>query len=175
MKSLKEITKRKIPTRNYYMVLVVSILIVIISLYIRTFYFSYKNNKVNDSVFYDKAINQINIQDLNFAMSETSEAILYVSYIGPSRIKNMEKKLLKEIEKNNISDKIIYLNITEYRENDEYIDILKKEFPMLGDNIKKCPMFIYIKDGQAVEVVDSSKKMIDVNTFKSLLLKYGII
>ena len=175
MKSIKDLVVKKIPPKNYYIVLGVSILIIVLCLYIRTFYFSYKANQVNASIFSDKAINQINESDLNFAINETGEAILYVSYVGPNRIKNMEKKLMNEIENNDIKDKIIYFNVTELRDNNEYIKILKNEFPSIKDNIKKCPMLIYIKDGQAVEVFDSSNKMINKDTLKELLTKYGIV
>ena len=107
MRKIKDLFERKIPAKNYYLVLVVTILIVVLCLYIRTFYLSYKANEMNNSVFSDKAINQINESDLNFAVNETGEAILYVSYVGPKKIKNMERKLLKEIENKNITDRII--------------------------------------------------------------------
>lgn len=93
-------SNKNVSSRNYFIVMVVSVLIIVVVLYARTFYLNYKNNKVNVSVFNDQKINQINSDDFDFALSETSsEIILYVSYTGSSEIRNMESKLYKEIEK----------------------------------------------------------------------------
>ena len=45
----------------------------------------------------EKKINQINSDDFDYALSETSsEMILYVSYTGSSEIRNIEDRLYKE-------------------------------------------------------------------------------
>ena len=161
---------REIPKKNYYVVLVVSILVIIITLYIRTFYLSYVYNKNNSSIFNDKTINQINSDDFDFALSEITEGIIYVSYNGTSKIRNMEKRLYKEVEKNNLNDMFIYWDITDI---DKKVVINKL---MLFDNEEiVAPMLIYVKDGQIIEIVDSKYKMIDYNTLNNMLSKYGII
>ena len=100
----KEIKKeeRKIPKKNYYIVLIVSILVVILTFYVRNYYLTYQSGKTNDSIFYDKSINQINTDDMDFALAESNEIILYISYTGDKSIKSMEKKLYREIEKKNL-------------------------------------------------------------------------
>ena len=96
---------KKVTGRNYFIVIVVSILIMVVVLYARTFYLNYKNNKVNISIFDDQKINQINSDDFDYALSETSsEMILYVSYTGSSEIRNIEDRLYKEIEKKNLTE-----------------------------------------------------------------------
>ena len=94
----KKIIGKKIPAKNYYVVLLVSVLVIILSLYIRSFYLNYKMNRVNESVFADKTINQIHTEDFDYAISETSEAILYVSYTGSDEVYSMERKLFMRIK-----------------------------------------------------------------------------
>ena len=167
-------SNKNISSRNYFIVMVVSVLIIVVVLYARTFYLNYKNNKVNVSVFNDQKINQINSDDFDFALSEiSSEIILYVSYTGSSEIRSMESKLYKEIEKKNLTDKIIYWDVTNSK-NSEYIETLRKRFPEIKDQINSAPLFIYIKDGKGVEAMSSELKNVDYKVFNKLVSKYNI-
>lgn len=167
-------SNKNVSSRNYFIVMVVSVLIIVVVLYARTFYLNYKNNKVNVSVFNDQKINQINSDDFDFALSEiSSEIILYVSYTGSSEIRNMESKLYKEIEKKNLTDKIIYWDVTNSK-NSEYIETLRKRFPEIRDQINSAPLFIYIKDGKGVEAMSSELKNVDYKVFNKLVSKYNI-
>ena len=165
---------REIPKKNYYIVIIVSILVIILTLYIRSFYLTYQSNKTNESIFYDKSINQINADDLDFAIAETNEAILYISYTGSKEIKTMEKKLFKEIEKKNLNDKVLYWDISNLMKKNKYLEVLKNKFSNVAVDINKAPLLIYLKDGEALEVVDSEEKLIDLNDLNDLLIKYGI-
>ena len=167
-------SNKNVSSRNYFIVMVVSVLIIVVVLYARTFYLNYKNNKVNVSVFNDQKINQINSDDFDFALSEiSSEIILYVSYTGSSEIRSMESKLYKEIEKKNLTDKIIYWDVTNSK-NSEYIETLRKRFPEIKDQINSAPLFIYIKDGKGVEAMSSELKNVDYKVFNKLVSKYNI-
>lgn len=167
-------SNKNVSSRNYFIVMVVSVLIIVVVLYARTFYLNYKNNKVNVSVFNDQKINQINSDDFDFALSEiSSEIILYVSYTGSSEIRNMESKLYKEIEKKNLTDKIIYWDVTSSK-NSEYIETLRKRFPEIKDQINSAPLFIYIKDGKGVEAMSSELRNVDYKVFNKLVSKYNI-
>ena len=166
------IHKKEIPSKNYYIVLLVSVLIIVLTLYMRSFYLNYKNNKIN-SIFYDKAISQIHESDFDFALSETTEAIMYIGITNSSKVKKMEKSLYKLIEEKNLEDKILYFDVTELSEG-KYINLLKNKFSDISIQIGKAPMLIYIKDGEAKEVINSINGIIDENMLNSLLLKYGI-
>lgn len=174
---MKKILKKKkkevkeVPAKNYVIVLVVSILVVIVTLYIRSFYLNYQANNAKTSVF-EKNNSQINIEDVEYAVNETTDGFLFVSYNGDATIAIMEKQLYKEIEKNDLNDKILYLNITDNK--DMYLESLRKKFPDFKADINKAPILIYIRDGKAVKVVDSSKKLIGPKTLNSLLSKYEI-
>ncbi len=173
MKKGKEELKT-IPKKNYVIVFVVSILVVAFTFYVRSFYLNYEASKTDNSVFASQTINQINIDDLEYAVNEATDSILFISYNKNAKVNLMERKLYKEIEKKGLNDKIIYLNVTEYMENDEYLNILRNKIPGLAVDINKAPMFIYIKDGQCIEVIDSSKELIGYKSLDALLSKYEI-
>ena len=164
---------RKVSKKNYYIVLLVSILIIILTLYIRSFYLNYKNNQSNNGIFYDKSIIQVHVSDINFKLNETSEAILYIANSNSSRVRKMERKLFNYIESKKLNDMIIYWDVSKINEK-EYLKVLTEKFPNLSNSIGDTPMIIYIKDGNAVEVINSNEKMLDENMLNSLLIKYGI-
>ncbi|CCX36319.1 unknown [Clostridium sp. CAG:1000] len=166
--------KKEIPSKNYIIVIIVTILVVLLMIFIRSFYLNYKSSKLSESIFSSQTVNQIHMDDFDFAIREVSNSILYVSYTGSNEIYSMEKKLYKELENNNLLDKIIYLDITKYTKGNKYINILKNKFPNIDNEINSAPMFIYIKDGAAVEAMSSEIKMIDYKTVNKLVNKYEI-
>ncbi len=167
-----EKNRKNIPSRNYFIVIVVSVLVMVVVLYTRSFYLNYKASKVNESVFSNHKINQINDDDFNYALRETSsEMILYVSYTGSSEINSIENKLFREIEKKGLTDKIIYWNVTD---NKNYLETLRSRFSEIKDQINNAPLFIYIKDGKGIEAMSSELKNVDYKVFNKLVSKYNI-
>lgn len=160
---------KKISSHNYYLVLIVSVVIVAVTLYVRAFYLNYQSSKVNKSVFSDITIKEINLEDLDFTLNETSNAILYISYTGSKEIYNMEKKLYKEIKNKNLLDNVIYLNIKDTDDASLYMDSLKKEFPNIKNEITNFPMFICINDGEGKAAISSELKIVDYKAFDRLI------
>ena len=116
----------------------------------------------------------MNTEDFDFALTEVSEAILYVSYTGSSELYDIEKRLYREMEKKDLISKVIYWNVTDFKGNDEYLKMLKEHFPEVKDEITTSPLLIYIKDGKAVEAISSELKTIDYIAFYKLVEKYEI-
>ena len=172
-KVILEKNDKKVSSRNYFIVLVVSVLTVALIVYVRSFVISYRNNISSVSIFKDN-VQSVNVNDLDFAILETGEAILYVSYTGNLKVNSMEKTLYKKINDENIKEKFIYLDVSDYMEDLEYIDILKEKFSNIESEINTAPLFIYIKDGKAVEAMSSELKIIDYKVFNKLLEKYDI-
>lgn len=171
---IKLFKKKEVPRKNYFIVIAVTILVVLLMIFVRSFYLSYKSSKLSNSIFSNKIVNQIQMDDFDFAVAEISDAILYVSYTGSNEIYSMEKRLYKEIENNNLTDKIIYLDVTKYNKNNKYIKTLRDKFPNIDNEINSAPLFIYIKDGQAVEAMSSEFRMVDYKTLNKLVDKYEI-
>lgn len=159
--------------RNYFLVFIVSVLTLTIALYIRAFYINYIREISSYSVF-DEAVNSINLNEIGFTMPESGEAILYVGYIGDKGVADMEKRLLKEIQRKSLDEKVLYLNITNNLDNNEYLKILKKQFSNIENQITVAPMLIYIENGEAKEAFSSELKMIDYKVFNKMIEKYEI-
>ena len=141
---VKELFVKKKPTKNYIIVLLVSIFVIVVCFCFRTIYLNYLEQS-NVSLFHDKSINQINTHDFDFALTEVGEAILYVSYTDSKEINTLDRRLYKLFERRNLTDKIIYWDVTDI-----------------------------FKDGKAVEVITSEYSLLDLDKVKDMINKYGI-
>jgi hypothetical protein len=165
---------KQIPISNYIIVLVVSLLVVVLVLYLRSFYLGYQESKLNTSYFSIKKVNEITKDDIEFSLSEYRDAILYVGYTGSKSLYDTERKIYKELEKNNLIDIVVYFNATDLIENNEYLEILKKNFPELVDNINDLPLIIIIKDGKGIEVINSEFEKLDYKELRKVIKKNEI-
>ncbi len=159
-------------SNNYFFVLMVSILIIVVTLCIRGIYLKIQDKQINKSIFSDNKISQINLDDIDYALNEINDAILYVSYTGSKQINKMEKRLYKEIKKKNLIDKVIYLDVSNNK--NEYIDKLKNRFPNVKFEIESAPLLIYTKNGEGVYAVSSELKLINYKVLDDIVNKYGI-
>ena len=168
MKKINELFSKKIPVKNYYVVLGVSVLIIVLTLYSRTLYLNYINNSKISS-FEDKTINQINNDDFDYALTEVSEAILYVSNADDEKISSIDKKIYKLLKKKSLIDKVIYWDISEIYSSGEYLKTLRTKFPEIEEKISLAPLVIYIKDGKAKDIICSEFSLIDEDDVKELI------
>ena len=157
-------------------VLIVSILVIAFALYVRVIYLNNKDNIRDKSIFEreNSVISSINIDDLEFVVSESNNIVLYISYNGNQDIKNMERKLYRDIVRNDYVDKVLYLNVSELKDNNKYISKLKEKMPNIKGDISDAPIMVYIKEGEAIEAVNSEFKMIDFSVLEKLFEKYEI-
>lgn len=174
MKKLKNLFSKRIPERNYYIVLSVSIIVILFTLICRTIYLNIKENVISKSVFADSNVKMINEEDMEFVLNEVNEAILYVSYTGVEEIYDSEKSIYKYAKDNELMDKMLYLDVSNEIKTGEYISKLRNVFPEVKSEITQAPMLIYIKDGKAQEAMSSELRVIDNKIFKKLTDKYEI-
>ena len=66
----------------------------------------------------------------------------------------------------------MYLNINDYKHKD-YSSKLKDVFPNI--KIGTSPMIVFIKDGQAIDIITSDDGLLDIDSLNNMLIKYGII
>ncbi len=170
---MKKELKKTIPLKNYLILLIVAVLTVILTLYIREWIETYRENKISISPL-SGDINEINTNELELTLNESNQVIIYVSYVNDLDVYNKERKLLKRIKSEQLSDYVIYYNVTDLLKENEYLNILKSKFSNLKSEIIKAPMFIYVKNGEAVEVINSDDNIVNDSELKYLTEKYEI-
>jgi len=164
---------KKIPTKNYIILGLITLIVIILTIYINAWIKTYKENKISISPF-KEVIEEVNINEIGITFSEMNEVILYVGYTNDKTIYEMEEKLIKYIKNHNLVDKFIYVDATDYKENKEYINILKTTFENVQDEIKEVPILIYVKNGKAEEVINSENKKITTYNIAELVEKHNL-
>ena len=164
---------KKIPTKNYIILGLITLIVIILTIYINAWIKTYKENKISISPF-KEVIEEVNINEIGITFSEMNEVILYVGYTNDKTIYEMEEKLIKYIKNHNLVDKFIYVDATDYKENKEYINILKTTFENVQDEIKEVPILIYVKNGKAEEVIHSENKKITTYNIAELVEKHNL-
>lgn len=170
---MKKVEKRAVPLKNYFILAVIGIVTIILTLYINEWITSYNEHKISISPLSGK-VSEININELEMSLNETPEIILYVSYTNNIDVYNKEVKLLSKLKKENKLDYLIYLDVTKNMENEKYLEILKKRFSNVSNEIKKAPLFIYLKNGEAINVTNSDGRIVDYSDFSQIIETYEI-
>lgn len=159
--------------KNYLILVLITLIVVILTLYINAWIKTYKDNKISISPF-SGVTEEVNINEIGLTLSEMNEVILYVGYTNDKVIYEMEEKLLKYIKKRGLIDRFIYVNASNYLDNDEYLNILKNTFEDKKEEIKGIPILIYVKSGKADMIINSNNKVITTYELATLSEKYGL-
>ena len=90
----------------------------------------------------------INYNELNNYLVENKDAIIYVSKLNDESIRLFENKFKNIINKNNLNNKILYLDLTEELKENNIVKEINKKY---GKEMTEVPTIVIIKDGKAVK------------------------
>lgn len=158
--------KRIIPAKNYFILLLICLITIIATIYINAWIRTYKVNSDVSPLL--GMVQEITLSDLEVTMSETNIAVLYISN-GDDY--NLDSEILKRVNANSVNDYFYYMNVDDVSA-DKSIKSLKSYFDNVKESINVLPMFIYIKDGKAVKVMDSKDRQLTISDFDVLLDSY---
>ena len=164
---------KKIPKKNYLILGIMTVVTVLLVFYANAWIKTYKQNDLNISPLTNN-VNEVYKNELSLSLAESNQIILYVGYNNSDEVKTLEKQILNTIKNKNLNEYFIYYDITAELENDKYLETLKNEFSEVRDSINKAPMFIYVKSGEGLEVIDSSEGLITIDEFKDLISKNNL-
>lgn len=105
---------REIPKKNYFIFFIVIVLSLLIAFYFRKWYKAYEDSYLSKSIV-GNYLFQINYKELDNYLVENQSAIIYVSKVGNEKIRNFEKKFINAINQNDLKNKILYLDLSNYK------------------------------------------------------------
>ena len=136
---------REIPKKNYFILFSVIVLSLLIAFYFRKWYKAYEDSYLSKSIV-GNYLFQINYKELDNYLVENQSAIIYVSKVGNEKIRNFEKKFINAINQNDLKNKILYLDLSNYKgdTNDKYT---------INDmNITSVPNISVFKNGKLDDI-----------------------
>lgn len=131
---------KKIPVKNYFILLIIVILVAILTIILTNIY----NNQLRKTSIMYNYLSEIKKNDIDTYLTEKPNIILYISDKYDITNNKIEEKLQNEIIKYNAKDYIVFLNIN--TKNIKFIDKLNKKYN--GKIEKKLPVLVVIEDSQ---------------------------
>lgn len=163
-----------VPMKNYLIAAVVVVVIILLAWYAFAWYKVVNENRVSTSYLVKEKVvsNEIkSLEEVSTILSEApTEYYIYISYTGSEDIYNMEKDLKSVIKDYGLSDKIYYLNVTDIKDKDNYLEDINKSLNLDDIKVSNIPTIVYYKEGTAVDIITrSDNNIMNVGDFQKLL------
>lgn len=175
MTSIKK-NEKYIPTKNYIKAVLFIVVVILISLYIFEWYRVYEENKVMQSYLIksDTIHNEIkDTKEVEAIFTEVpDDYFVYVSYTGNKDIYEMEKELKDVIREYDLKEKFYFINVTNMKEEDNYLEELGNILNLNEQKITEVPTIIYFKDGEIVKdgiLTSEDDNIINASDFRKFL------
>ena len=157
--------EKEISFKNYIILAVILIFTILLVVYLFNWQSIYQKNKLQEPIL-DKYLMVINYNELDDYLVENKEAIVYVSVLNDEKIRMFENKFKNLIIKNDLNNKVLYLNLT-----NESVEINKKYL----SNLSEVPTLIIFDEGKVVDSYSIKDNNYDIKAFEKFLKKEEII
>ena len=154
--------------KNYIGLGVLFVLVIVLLFYLKSWSDTYKKEKYSKSYLTDK-VEEVKLSELEVSTKEMNDVLLLVTTTGSKKFYKQEEKIYEYMKKQNLISKFIYLDITNEKDytsklNNIYGNILIGEVPLL----------IYIKNGNAIKVINSDNGEIKVELITQIINEYEL-
>ena len=166
MKKEKEIT-----LKNYILLSIVLILTIVVVIYFFLWKNTYEKSKLQTPILDDYLL-VINYNELNNYLVENKDAIIYVSKLNNENIRLFENKFKNIINKNNLNNKILYLDLTEELKENNIVKEINKKY---GKEMTEIPSIIIIKDGKISSSYNIKENKYNIKLLEKYLEKEDVI
>lgn len=164
---------REVPKKNYYILIVMLIGVVILTFAIASIVNVVKNNNVS-SGYINRYVSEIAYSELDtYLVEPASNTFIYVTYTGDENIYKLEKDLKKLVNNYELANEFIYVNVTDEMVDEDFINELNDKLN-ITEKISQLPVILYYKDGVLTDIVDSEENLFSVADFQKLLDNYEI-
>ena len=164
----KKDEERKISSKNYVILVIILVSTVLLGFYL---FNSFKESDVNTSLM-DNYIKLINYTEIKDYVTENRDVVIYSSVLKDKKIRNFEKNFRHVINKYELEDQIVYLNLTDLT-LEERVD-LSNTYNLDGKTIVDVPCFLIFKDGNLIDIY-ALKDNYNVDNLVTYLQKKEVI
>ena len=160
--------KNKI-SKNYIILALVLIITAVIAIYFFKWYRTYQDSKLNTMIL-DEYMQVIRYNELEDYLTENKDAVIYVSKLKNQEIRTFEKKFKNIVLKNNLSNKILYLNVTDENNSNFKVENITK-----NNSIKELPLIVVYRDGNLYNIYNIKENNYNLNLLINFLKEEEII
>lgn len=173
--------KNSVPAKNYIIAVFLSVLAILLTLYIFSWCSIYQEKKYNKSYLKETNTISLEVNDLeeieNTFTEAPSEYFVFISYRNKEETYKLEKKLKKIIDSYNINDSFYYIDVTDLKEENDYLEKLNTALGLTEKQITKIPTILYFRDGALAEngiITREDDNIMEAGDFEHLLEMYEV-
>ena len=163
--------EKEIPLKNYILLSIVLILTIVVVIYFFLWKNTYEKSKLQIPILDDYLL-VINYNELNNYLVENKDAIIYVSKLNNENIRLFENKFKNIINKNNLNNKILYLDLTEELKENNIVKEINKKY---GKEMTEVPTIVIIKDGKISSSYNIKENKYNIKLLEKYLEKEDVI
>lgn len=163
--------EKEIPLKNYILLSIVLILTIVVVIYFFLWKNTYEKSKLQTPILDDYLL-VINYNELNNYLVENKDAIIYVSKLNDESIRLFENKFKNIINKNNLNNKILYLDLTEELKENNIVKEINKKY---GKEMTEVPTIVIIKDGKISSSYNIKENKYNIKLLEKYLEKEAVI
>lgn len=161
---------RQIPLKNYLILFLIYLLVILFSFGLRNWYLK---NYVNSSHI-NEAISEIKIEEFESYIQENPDIIIYFSNSKNVDL-NLEQKMINYIIKKNLTNNIVYVDT--YSIEKEWFKKINNNYVIDSVNIQIVPNtdnIVLVKSGK-IEASAVYNEILDYDKFKEFMSRYGVL
>ena len=163
--------EKEIPLKNYILLSIVLILTRVVVIYFFLWKNTYEKSKLQTPILDDYLL-VINYNELNNYLVENKDAIIYISKLNNENIRLFENKFKNIINKNNLNNKILYLDLTEELKENNIVKEINKKY---GKEMTEVPTIVIIKDGKISSSYNIKENKYNIKLLEKYLEKEDVI
>lgn len=149
--------KKKNYVKNYIVLIVLFCSCILLTLYFCKWYNVYKEYEREIPVIRGY-LSEITPEDLEHYVIDNSSAIIYLCTANSDECRSFEKDFKKYIQKNGISEEVIYLNLTSV-DQEAFVKNFNNTYPYKHKLNGKYPAFVVFQDGKISSVLQGGKNI----------------
>ena len=170
---LKKEEKRKVPFKNYIILLVICLVTIFLAFSIRNRYVSYQEYQLTIPVLKDK-VYEVSTEELDSYLIAHPDAILYVQVNSDENSREVGKKLYKSLKKRNIVEESVYVDLSKV-DKDNFYKSFNKKYGNDKYNLNNYPAVILFSEGKIREIVSKEKKnKLTIDQIEQLFDEYEV-
>ena len=160
--------EKKIPLKNYFILLMLFSLCIGLVLYFCRMYQVYDEEQKKVPVIQGR-LSEIYQEDLDHLILENPTMVIYMCTSNDSVCRDFEKSFIKLLKKNDYSNEIIYLNLTG-QDVDSFIDSFNERYSYKTKLTNNYPSFVLFEDGEVQGILQGNeKKSITISKVRQFL------
>ena len=170
-----------VPPKNYVIAIFISLSAIFLTYYIFSWYNLYQKNEYSESYLLKTNTISLDVNDINEIEStfteSPSEYFVYIGYRNDEKVYKLEKQLKKVIDKYNLNDNFYYIDITNLKDQNNYLEELNKALNLEDKQITQVPTILFFKDGSITKdgvITREDKRIMEIGDFEKILEMYEI-